>query len=102
MGRSPANWSVTCIWLEDPKHKNAAHSWGIPYATDPEMEKDPFAQSIECRICGKKFSLGEEVVLARGKWQGYKYIHKNEAVFDKHANKHYERGYYRTKKGMSP
>jgi len=55
-----------------------------------------------CLACGKKFSLGDEVVLARGAWQGYKYIHQNEAVFDKHANKHYERRYYRNKKGMSP
>ena len=28
------------------------------------------------------------------------YIHQNEAVFDKRANKHHERGYYRTEKGM--
>jgi hypothetical protein len=67
-----------------------------------DLEKQNRLNSEGCLACGKKFSLGEEVVLARGKWQGYKYIHKNEAVFDKHANKHYERGYYRTKKGMSP
>jgi len=61
MGRSAANWSVTCIWLDDPKHKNAAHSWSIPYATDPEMEKNPFARSIECNVCRKEFSLFEGV-----------------------------------------
>jgi hypothetical protein len=67
-----------------------------------DLEKQNRLNAEGCLACGKKFSLGEEVVLARGKWQGYKYVHKNEAVFDKHANKHYERGYYRIKKGISP
>ena len=67
-----------------------------------DLEKQNRLNAEGCLACGKKFSLGEEVVLARGRWPGYKYIHENEAVFDKHANKHYERGYYRTKKGMSP
>jgi hypothetical protein len=66
------------------------------------LEKQNRLNAEGCLACGKKFSLGDEVVLARGRWQGYKYIHQNEAVFDKHANKHYERGYYRTKKGLSP
>jgi hypothetical protein len=26
-----------------------------------------------CIACGRKFNLGDEVVLARGKWQGFKY-----------------------------
>ena len=51
-----------------------------------------------CLACGRKFSLGEEVVLACGKWQGFKYIHKNEAVFDKRTDYHYERGYYEAMK----
>ncbi|MBW1860066.1 MAG: hypothetical protein JRI70_08340 [Deltaproteobacteria bacterium] len=67
-----------------------------------DLEKQNRLNTEGCPACGKKFSLGDEVVLARGRWHGYKYIHQNEAVFDKHANKHYERGYYRTKKGMSP
>jgi len=29
----------------------------------------------------KKITPGEEVVLARGKWQGFKYIHETEPVF---------------------
>jgi hypothetical protein len=67
-----------------------------------DLEKQNRLNAEGCLACGKKFSLGEEVVLARGKWQGYKYIHKNEAVFNKEADRHEERGYYRTKKGMSP
>lgn len=47
-----------------------------------------------CLACGHKFNLGDEVVLARGKWEGFKYIHENEAVFDKNLNAHYERRYY--------
>jgi hypothetical protein len=67
-----------------------------------DLEKQNRLNAEGCPACGKKFSLGDEVVLACGKWQGYKYIHKSEAVLDKHANKYYERGYYRTKKGRSP
>jgi hypothetical protein len=29
----------------------------------------------------KRITLGEEVVLTRGKWQGFKYIHETEPVF---------------------
>ena len=51
-----------------------------------------------CMACGHKFSLGDEVVLASGKWQGFKYIHKNEAVFDRKTESYYERKYYATVK----
>ena len=46
-----------------------------------------------CIACGRKFNLGDEVVLARGKWQGFKYIHEKDAILDKKTNDHYERGY---------
>ncbi|MCD6138426.1 MAG: hypothetical protein J7J91_07630 [Deltaproteobacteria bacterium] len=51
-----------------------------------------------CPACGRKFNLGEEVVLARGQWEGFKYIHENEAVLDKKTNEHYERRYYASMK----
>jgi hypothetical protein len=51
-----------------------------------------------CRACGHKFSLGDEVVLARGKWQGFKYIHRNEAVFDRKTASYFERRYYQAVK----
>jgi len=41
--------------------------------------------------CKRKFTLGETVVLACGSWQGAKYIHENEAVFDKRTSAYYER-----------
>jgi len=44
-----------------------------------------------CPACKRKFTLGETVVLACGPWQGAKYIHENEAVFDKTISAYYER-----------
>jgi len=59
-----------------------------------DLEKLNTLNPEGCLACGHKFTLGEEVVLARGKWQGFRYIHENEAVFDKKTNEHYEQGYY--------
>lgn len=40
--------------------------------------------SAGCPACGGKFTLGETAVAACGSWEGgMKYIHENEAVFDK-------------------
>ena len=47
-----------------------------------------------CLASGKKFTLGEEVVLAVGNWQGHKFIHEDEAVFDKKTGDHYELKHY--------
>jgi hypothetical protein len=47
-----------------------------------------------CPACGKSFELGDFVVLAYGNWDGQKYIHESEAVFNKNTGLHYERGYY--------
>ncbi len=45
-----------------------------------------------CPACGRKFSLGDPVVLACGAWEGGpKYIHENEAVFDKKTSGYVER-----------
>jgi hypothetical protein len=57
-----------------------------------DLEKLNSLNEEGCPACGGKFTLGEEVVLARGNWQGVKYIHENEAFFDKKTNEHYERG----------
>lgn len=61
-----------------------------------DLEKLNRLNAEGCLACGKKFALGEEVVLALGKWRGYKYIHENEAVFDAGSNSHYERKHYAT------
>ena len=64
-----------------------------------DLEKLNRLNAEGCLACGKKFALGEEVVLARGRWPGFKYIHENEAVFDPGSNSHYERKHYRAHKG---
>ncbi|MBW1776679.1 MAG: hypothetical protein JRI76_07210 [Deltaproteobacteria bacterium] len=48
-----------------------------------------------CPACGKKFSLGDTVVLACGAWEGRpKYIHENEAVYDTKTRTYVERRRY--------
>ena len=47
-----------------------------------------------CPACGRSFELGEVVVPACGNWEGQKYIHENEAIFDKNTGQYYERRYY--------
>jgi hypothetical protein len=47
-----------------------------------------------CPACGRSFELGEVVVPACGNWEGQKYIHENEATFDKNTGLYYERSYY--------
>jgi hypothetical protein len=59
-----------------------------------DLEKLNLLNSEGCLACGKKFALGEEVVLARGKWNGFKYIHENEAVFDRRSNSHHEKRHF--------
>ena len=52
-----------------------------------------------CAACGKKFTLGETVVLACGAWEGgAKIIHENEAVWDSRSASFVERRCYSAKK----
>ena len=53
-----------------------------------------------CAACGRKFTLGETVVLACGAWEGgAKYIHENEAVFDPKTSTYVERRCYEAGRG---
>ena len=46
-----------------------------------------------CPACGRKFNLGDPVVIACGSWEGGpRYIHENEAVFDSATGTYMERG----------
>ena len=54
-----------------------------------------------CPACGRKFELGEAVVLASGNWEGQKYIHEDEATFYKDTNSYYERRHYEAIKESS-
>ena len=60
---------------------------------------DMIAMSEGCPACGRKFNLGEPVVMACGAWEGPpKYIHENEAIFDKKAGSYFERRCYASRK----
>ena len=68
-------------------------------------EKNKFIMDLEllntynekgCPACGKKFSLGETVVVACGPWEnGAQVIHENEAVFDRSSQSYVERGCFK-------
>ncbi len=53
-----------------------------------------------CAACGRKFTLGETVVLACGAWEGPpKYVHENEAVYDTRTSTYVERRCYEAGRG---
>ncbi len=53
-----------------------------------------------CPACGRKFTLGEEVVAACGAWEGgAKVIHENEAVWDSQSRSYVERKCYAAGRG---
>lgn len=68
------------------------------------MKKKPIIMDLErlnhlnsegCLACGKPFSLGDPVVMACGAWEGGpRFIHENEAVFDRVTNAYIERRCY--------
>jgi hypothetical protein len=59
-----------------------------------DLEKLNTLNPEGCPACRRKFALGEAVVLACGNWQGKRYIHEDEATFDKKTNSYYELRYY--------
>jgi hypothetical protein len=53
-----------------------------------------------CPACGRKFHLGESVVVACGAWEGgAKIIHENEAVWDAQDGAYVERRCYAARRG---
>jgi hypothetical protein len=64
-----------------------------------DLEKLNQLNEEGCPACGRKFTLGEPVVIACGAWDGPpKYIHENEAVFDRNAATYFERRCYESQK----
>ncbi|MFZ7127987.1 MAG: hypothetical protein ACOWWM_17655 [Desulfobacterales bacterium] len=54
-----------------------------------------------CPACGKKFNLGDPVVMACGAWEGPpRWIHEHEAVFDPSSNSYVERRCFETRRGV--
>ena len=44
-----------------------------------------------CAACGRKFNLGEPVVLAEGSWEGPpQWVHEDEADFDRETGRYVE------------
>ncbi len=57
-----------------------------------DLEKMGSLNAEGCPACGRKFEMGDTVVLACGAWEGGpKYIHEKEAVFDKNNDTYVER-----------
>ena len=69
------------------------------YQSIIDLEKLNQLNAEGCPACGRKFTLGEPVVIACGAWDGPpKYIHENEAVFDAKAGSFFERRCYESRK----
>ncbi|MEJ2658659.1 MAG: hypothetical protein P8012_15975 [Desulfobacterales bacterium] len=49
-----------------------------------------------CPACGQKFNLGDTVVAACGTWDGKKFIHESEAVFDEKISAYVDRKCFTT------
>ena len=60
-----------------------------------DLEKLNTLNPVGCLACGKKFELGEAVVEARGNWEGMRYIHEDEAIYERGTKSYFERGYYK-------
>ncbi len=64
-----------------------------------DLEKLNSLNEEGCPACGRKFTLGEPVVLACGAWEGKpKLIHENEAIFDEATATYFERKCYESSK----
>lgn len=64
-----------------------------------DLEKLNTLNAEGCPGCGRKFTLGDPVVLACGTWGGgKKLIHENEAVFDSQTMSYYEKKCFHAKK----
>ena len=57
-----------------------------------DLETLNTSNALGCPACGRKFNLGDPVVLACGDWPGGpSYVHENEAVFDPVSGTYVER-----------
>ena len=61
-----------------------------------DLEKLNTYNAEGCLACGRKFNLGDTVVIACGTWTGGKPIHESEAVFDERISTYVDRKCIRT------
>lgn len=65
-----------------------------------DLEKLNSLNEEGCPACGRKFNLGDPVVIACGAWEGPpKFIHENEAVWDNNSASFMERKCFESQKG---
>jgi hypothetical protein len=65
-----------------------------------DLERLNRFNSQGCPACGRKFSLGDPVVVACGAWEGgAKVVHENEAVLDHSTGQYVERRCYAARSG---
>ncbi len=77
-----------------------AHAAKNRFKTMIDLENLNRLNAEGCPACGRKFTLGEPVVLACGAWEGEpKYIHENEAIFDAATGTYFESRCYASRKG---
>ncbi len=68
-----------------------------------DLEKVNTLNAEGCPACGRKFVLGEMVVLACGNWDGGpKYIHEEDAVWDLKTGVYYERRCFMERRSRNP
>ena len=81
--------------FEDVLEKRS-RSQVFPQNLAMDLEKLNTTKAEGCSACGRKFNLGDMVVLACGAWEGTKVIHESKAVFDERISTVVDRKYYRT------
>ena len=86
--------------MNDTHHHSMKRSDWEVYMTSENPKKRKFIMDLEklntynaqgCPACGKKFNLGDTVVVACGTWEGGKIIHESEAVFDQRISTYIDR-----------
>jgi hypothetical protein len=91
---------MACFELQKKEENLMAASTKNRYKTLIDLEKLNRLNEEGCPACGRKFTLGEPVVLACGAWEGEpKFIHENEAVYDDATATYFERRCYESRKG---
>lgn len=84
----------------DNRHEKKGYAMKKPPPVIADLAKVNALNAQGCAACGRKFELGEPIVMACGAWDGPpRYIHAGEAVFDPSAGTYVERRCFESKKG---
>ena len=62
------------------------------------IDREKLMRLKTCAACGRPFNLGDPVALACGAWEGPpRFIHENEAVYDRNTMSYIERKCYQAR-----